>query len=199
MTTAMDESIGKIIEALKQKGIFEKTLIVYSSDNGGTSWGRAGSNDPLRGGKADIYEGGVRVCAFASWPGRIPAGIKIDEPVHIIDWYPTLIGLAGGSLEQELPIDGKDIWPLLSKGAESPHREILIIGSVSGQRGIRKGSSGRVELYDLANDIAEKNNLAEKFPERVAAMIQQLESHLKSPANPDDFYSPKEAKANKAK
>ncbi|MDA7881961.1 arylsulfatase [Akkermansiaceae bacterium] len=218
MTTAMDESIGKIVEALRKKDILENTLIVYASDNGGVSWGAAATNTPFRGGKADIYEGGVRVCAFATWPGKIPAGKKIDAPVHIIDWFPTLIGLAGGSLEQKFPVDGKDIWPVLAEGKESPHDAILMVGSVQGQRAIRmgqwkllinpwdrktegkgRGNSGRIELYNLSNDPAEKNNLAGSEPKRVATMKASLEKMTVNPINPEGFHPAKRRVKKKSK
>lgn len=218
MTAALDEAIGQIVAAMEKKGLGKNTLFIYSSDNGGTSWGTAGSNAPLRGGKADIYEGGVRVCSFVTWPGHIPAGVKNDEPVHIIDWYPTLLKLAGASLDQPLPVDGKDLWPMLTQGAKSPHEEILIIGSVPGQRAIRmgdwklllnpwdrekegkgKGNSGRVELYDLRKDIAETTNLADTYPERVQQMRNRLDALTVNPANPDGFFHAKKAKGDQSK
>ena len=100
MVAAMDEGVGQIIAALREKQLLDNTLIIFSSDNGGPAPGRITSNRPLRAGKGTIYEGGIRVCAFVSWPGHIPAGQTNDEPLHIVDWYPTLLNLAGGSLEQ---------------------------------------------------------------------------------------------------
>lgn len=211
MTAAVDESIGQIVETLKKKGILENTLIVYSSDNGGTSWGPAGSNDPLRGGKSDIYEGGIRVCAFAAWPGKIPVGIHIEEPVHVVDWFPTLCNLAGASTVQKLPLDGYDIWPVITQGARSPHESIPLIGSREGQYAIRVGDwkllidprefkrkvkSNPVELYNLSDDLAEKNNLAAEQPERVRAMRERLDRWIANPVNPD-FFSPKATKGGK--
>jgi arylsulfatase A-like enzyme len=126
MLAAVDEAIGRIVAALDSAGLRDNTLIVYSADNGGPNPQAAHSNDPLRAGKGTLYEGGIRAAAFANWPGHIPAGIRIAEPVHIIDWYPTFVNLAGGSLEQPLRIDGVDILPVLTSNAKSPHTEILI-------------------------------------------------------------------------
>lgn len=122
MLAAVDEAIGQIADALENAGMRENTLIVFSSDNGGP---RPGTNTPLRDFKGSIHEGGVRAAAFANWPGKIPAGQRIQEPMHIIDWYPTLVKLAGGTLEGSQPLDGKDVWPMLTEKAPSPHEFIL--------------------------------------------------------------------------
>jgi arylsulfatase A-like enzyme len=144
-------------------------------------------NGPLRAGKATLYEGGVRVCSFATWPGRIPAGKMVEQPIHIVDWYPTLLKLAGGSFQQTLPIDGKDIWPVLVAGAKSPHDALLISGISPGNAALRsgdwkfhhttkavKGPTDEYQLYNLANDIGEKNNLAGSNPEKLAEMKELL-------------------------
>jgi arylsulfatase A-like enzyme len=126
MLAAVDEAIGKIEDALRKSGRLENTLIVFSSDNGGPP---PGDNTPLRDFKGSIYEGGTRAAAFATWPGRIPADKRAAQPMHMVDWYPTLIKLAGGSLEQKLPVDGRDVWPMLTKGAPSPHDAILSVST----------------------------------------------------------------------
>ena len=126
MLAAVDEAIGRIEESLKKAGMLENTLIVFSSDNGGPP---PGDNTPLRDFKGSIYEGGTRAAAFATWPGRIPADQRVTQPMHMVDWYPTLIKLAGGSLEQKLPVDGLDVWPMLTKGAPSPHDAILSVST----------------------------------------------------------------------
>ncbi len=126
MLAAVDEAIGQIVAALEKSGERENTLIIFSTDNGGPP---PGSNGPLRAFKGSIYEGGVRGCAFANWPGHIPAGKRLQEPMHTVDWYPTLVKLAGGSLEQKTPLDGKDVWPMLTQGAPSSHDAILCVQS----------------------------------------------------------------------
>lgn len=126
MLAAVDEAIGQIVDALEKAGMRENTLIVFSSDNGGP---RPGTNTPLRDHKGSIHEGGVRAAAFANWPGKIPAGQRIQEPMHIIDWYPTLVKLAGGTLEGSQPLDGRDVWPMLTEQAPSPHEFILSASS----------------------------------------------------------------------
>lgn len=212
MASALDESIGKIVTALTEKGMINNTLIIYSTDNGGPSWDKVVTNGSLRGGKSDIYEGGFRVGAFAVWPGKIPAGIRIKEPLHVVDWFPTLCKLAGASVTQPLPLDGLDIWPVLSQGVKTPHEDILLVGSRAGQSAIRIGDwkllinpmefqrdvqSSPVELYNLSEDIGEKTNLATAQPERVKQMRARLDALLANPANPD-YLQPKKRKAKQA-
>lgn len=204
MLAAVDEAIGQIVESLETAGLRENTLIVFSSDNGGP---RPGKNTPLRDFKGSIYEGGVRGCAFANWPGKIPAGQRIKEPMHVIDWYPTLVKLAEGSLDQKLPIDGMDVWPMLTTQAASPHNAILSVQSPT-KAAVRMGDwklisqapsvnapakaaraktraknrqqgAETIQLYNLTTDIGEATNLAEKEPERVATMKAMLDVLLK--------------------
>lgn len=203
MLAAVDEAIGEIDAALEKAGLRENTLIIFSSDNGGP---RPGTNTPLRNFKGTIYEGGVRGCAFANWTGKIPAGQRIKEPMHVIDWYPTLVKLAGGTPEQELPIDGLDVWPMLTQQAPSPHDAILCVKSPT-EAAVRMGdwklvnhsasnlgnqpararakeqnkpAAEPIELYNLAIDIGETNNLADKEPARVATMRTRLDELLKN-------------------
>jgi arylsulfatase A-like enzyme len=203
MLAAVDQAIGQIVDSLEKAGLRENTLIVFSSDNGGP---KPGTNTPLRDFKGTIYEGGVRGCAFANWPGKIPAGQRIEEPMHIIDWYPTLVNLAGGDLGQQLPLDGQDVWPMLTQQARSPHDAILSVKSPteaairmgdwklviragmnpgnepSKARGNRQNKPARepLELYNLATDIGETNNLALQEPDRVATMKSRLSGLLEN-------------------
>jgi arylsulfatase A-like enzyme len=209
MLAAVDEAVGKIEDALRKAGRLENTLIVFSSDNGGPP---PGDNTPLRDFKGSIYEGGTRAAAFATWPGRIPAEQRLRQPMHMVDWYPTLIRLAGGSLEQKLPIDGLDVWPMLTKGAPSPHDAILSVSTqgptraavrmgdwkliVSGDadgeddgasktKKKGKAAAGKydsVALYDLSADPSESKNLAAAQPERVRAMRARLAELIKDAA-----------------
>lgn len=204
MLAAVDEAVAQIVASLKKTGMLENTLIIFSSDNGGPP---PGKNTPLRDFKATVYEGGTRAAAFAHWPGHIPAGKTIEGSMHIIDWYPTLVGLAGGSLKQALPIDGKDVWPMITKTGKSPHKAILSV-SISGPSiaAIRMGdwklivaytdeSEGvsqkkqpkkyePVSLFNLAEDPGESRNLASVHPERVAEMRKELSVLLKNAVAP---------------
>jgi arylsulfatase A-like enzyme len=153
MLAAVDEAIGRIEESLKKAGMLENTLIVFSSDNGGPP---PGDNTPLRDFKGTIYEGGTRAAAFATWPGRIPAEQRLRQPMHMVDWYPTLIKLAGGSLEQKLPVDGLDVWPMLTKGAPSPHDAILSVSTQGPTRAaVRMGDWKLIVSGDADADSGE--------------------------------------------
>ncbi len=159
MLAAVDEAIGKIEESLKKAGMLENTLIVFSSDNGGPP---PGDNTPFRDYKGTIFEGGTRAAAFATWPGHIPADQRVRQPMHMVDWYPTLIKLAGGSLEQKLPLDGLDIWPMLTKGTASPHDAILSVSTQGPTRAaVRMGDwklmvSGNADADTGEDDGAKK-------------------------------------------
>jgi len=132
MTSYLDEAVGNIVDALKAKGIWENTLLVFSSDNGGPTYVDAGSNNyPLKGGKASDWEGGVRVTALASG-GLIPQavrGTKIEGYIHICDWYSTFCNLAGVDPTDNVPglppTDSLDVWPLITgQTTTSPRTEI---------------------------------------------------------------------------
>lgn len=192
MLAAMDEGIGQVLAALDEKGIRKDTLILFSSDNGG--WGPC-DNNPLRGFKGNMYEGGVRVCAFANWPGHIPSQTTNNQVLHEVDWYPTLIKLAGGSLKQNLPIDGGDIWPALTQGVRSPHaEEVTLSGTNRGDLAIRMGDWKLIiwtnekfkdktpELYNLAQDIGEKHDLAATHPDKVKQLKAQYDVVMKDAA-----------------
>jgi len=213
MLAAMDEAVGQVVAALEEKGLRESTLIIFSSDNGGPGPGRVTDNGLLRASKGTIYEGGIRACAFAAWPGHIPAGSIIKEPLHAVDWYPTLLKLAGASLEQKLPLDGLDIWPVLTQGAKSPHDSLLLCGTRPNQFALRMGdwkllvradekesdegevparrarrraaaasATAPIELYNLATDLGEKNNVADQQPEKVAELRTRLDAWTKDAA-----------------
>lgn len=193
--THMDDGIGKIIAALERTGQRENTLVIFTSDNGGqTSWSSPksqyngsykphttlGNNLPLRGWKGQLYDGGIRVPALANWPGKLPTGSACNDVLCEVDWMTTLVALSGAKLRNPLKVEGEDIWPQLTgKKAGSPR---TLYWRVRGQSAIRHGdwkliaaSSGKkVELFNLADDPNEKNNLAEKEPRRVEALKKQL-------------------------
>jgi arylsulfatase A-like enzyme len=196
MLAAMDEGVGPIVEAVEKSGRRNNTLFVFTSDNGGPNPGRITDNGNLRAGKGTLYEGGVRACAFATWDGRIEAGSAVEGLMHIADWYPTLLKLGGASLEQKLPVDGMDVWSTVAEGKESPRKDVLI--NAEPTRGAirvgdwklvlsgvprRQGGSG-AELFDLAKDPGEKNDVAAEQPERVKELRERYESYAAKAATP---------------
>ena len=150
MITAMDDQIGRVRAALAKRGMLGNTLIIFQSDNGGPRSAKftgevdmskstiPADNGSYRDGKGSLYEGGTRVVALASWPGRIKAGSVVDQPIHIVDMYPTLAGLAGASLGKTKPLDGMNVWPTLSEGKPSPRQEV-IYGVEPFRAAVRKG------------------------------------------------------------
>jgi arylsulfatase A-like enzyme len=190
MITAMDDEIGRVLAALEKKGMRDNTLIVFQSDNGGTRNAMfAGEGDmskikipcdngPYRDGKGSLYEGGTRVVALANWPGHIKGGSTVDAMIHVVDMFPTLVGLAGASSGKSKPLDGLDVWQSIAAGAPSPRTEI-VYNVEPFRAGIRQGDwkliwraplPETIELFNIAQDPSEKNNLAAANPEKVAAL-----------------------------
>ncbi len=196
MVSSMDQAVGQIVAALDEKGLRDNTLIVFSSDNGGLTR-QAADNGTLRAEKTTLYEGGVRVAAFAAWKGRIRPGTIATQPLHIVDWYPTLLTLAGASLEQKLPVDGRDAWPAIVGGIRRPEREILLNATprtgairVGDWKLVRNGQYNEVreretgetptdtdqwELFNLAEDPSEQTNLADKHPDKFKGLRARYE------------------------
>ena len=199
MTTAMDEQIGRIADAIEQRGLREKTLLIFLSDNGGpTGKGNAADNGPLRAGKGTLYEGGLRVPTFAVWPGRLKAGSVVNEMMHMTDWYATLLKLAGAPLDQKLPLDGKDVWAAIADGKPTPREEIL--HNVEPGRGaLRKGpwkivvqgkmpatEKASVELFNIAEDPHEKTDLSSKHPDKAKELLDRLNVYAREAARPNN-------------
>lgn len=189
----IDSSVGRILEALKKAGVDKNTLVVFTSDNG--PWlgkkHHGGSALPLRDGKFSTYEGGMREPCIACWPGRIPAGAVCSEVCSTIDLLPTFARLAGAELSDERVIDGKDIWPLMTgkPGAKSPHETFFYYrgNNLEAVRNARwkLRRTKQTELYDLKDDISEKQNLADKHPDivkRLSDMMGEFDRELKSNA-----------------
>ena len=203
----IDWGVGEILAKLKELGLDEKTLVVFTSDNGpwlqyGIDGGSAG---PLRAGKGTTFEGGQRVPSIMRWPGRIPAGTRTSEVAAIIDLLPTLAGLAGTSPPTDRVIDGKDIWPLMSgqPGAKSLHEAFYYYaGNPPDQaprlRAIRSGrwklhleseddSFRGHALYDLVADIGESEDAMADNPdvvERLLSMAKIFNDELKESVRP---------------
>ena len=167
----LDWSVGQVLDTVRELGLENKTMVIFTSDNGGT---RRGLNTPLRGHKGSTWEGGMRVPTIAWWPGKIPAGTSTDAVTGMIDILPTLVRLAGAKVPTDRKIDGGDIWPLLrgQPGAKSPHdvfyyyRGLRLEGVRSGRWKLRfakrRGEDRtRIELYNLETDIGESTNLAD--------------------------------------
>jgi arylsulfatase A-like enzyme len=190
MITAMDDQIGRVVDALDRKKMRENTLIVFQSDNGGTRNAMfsgeqdmsqikiPNDNGPYRDGKGSLYEGGTRVAALANWPGHVKAGSTVDGLIHVVDMFPTLTGLAGAPTTKSKPLDGTNVWPTISEGQPSPRREI-VYNIEPFRAGLREGDwkliwraplPSTAELYNLVDDPSEKNDLAASNPDKVLAI-----------------------------
>lgn len=153
----IDWGVGEILRTLKETGLERDTLLIFTSDNGGATRPGGGSNGLLRGGKGSMWEGGFREPFLARWPGRIPAGLVSTGMACTMDLFATFIGLAGGHVPSDRPIDGMDIWPQL-EGGPGPRREFYYFNSdfVSDAQ-LRAVRSGEWKLHFRKNSPAEKD------------------------------------------
>ena len=201
MVACMDDAIGRIVTQLNECGFApEDTLLIFTSDNGGIR--RHGSVGTWRGQKGKLYEGGVRSPTVVVWKGKCKAGAEVTEPLHIVDLYPTLLGLAGATTKQEKPLDGRDAWPTITGAQPSPHKSILLnatpfTGAImegdwklvwNGQvaaNGTKLPEVERWELFNLSNDPSESKNVFAEQPEIVARLKKLLDDHRKSAVKPN--------------
>ena len=174
----VDWSVGQILDTLRELKLADSTLVLFTSDNGGS---RGCVNRPLRGGKGSTWEGGMREPTLAWWPDRVPAGSVCDEVATAMDVLPTLAKLAGANVPTDRIIDGKDISPLLlaAPGSTSPH-EAFYYYSRTNLQAVRSGrwklfARGN-RLYDLRADIGETKNVAATHPEVVRRLKALLAS-----------------------
>lgn len=196
LVKALDDNVGKILASLKDNGLTERTLVIFTNDNGGQT--QTGANNfPLRGKKGTLWEGGTRVPMAMSWPGKIKSGRVIDDPVISLDFLPTFVSLAGGEFHSDWKLDGHDITPLLNgEKTELPQRVLHwrqhgSQGNISCRQGKwklihnRRGTeSAQPELYDLSQDVSEKHNVAADNPEVVQTLVGKMkawESEMKEP------------------
>ncbi|MEQ1858627.1 MAG: sulfatase [Chthoniobacteraceae bacterium] len=180
----VDWSVGRVLDTLRELGLAEKTLVIFTSDNGGTA---RGVNAPLRGGKGSTWEGGMRVPTIAWWPGKVPAGATCDAITGMIDVLPTFAKLAGAKLPVK-KIDGVDAWPLLSGQAKQGGRDLFYFYRGLKLEAVRQGSwklhLAKGELYNLESDIGEATNVAKENAE-VVAQLQALAAKTSEDLGPE--------------
>jgi len=169
----LDLGVGEIVNALKDAGVYDDTIIIYLSDNGGAGTMHA-NNAPLRGAKQFTYEGGIRVPFIVSWPNKLKAGSTCDVPVWSTDILPTALAVAGiDPLPGSKPLDGKNMLPALLGKTDKIHDALYWCSGSDGKWAVRQGDwkylfeRGEVGLYNLAEDIAEKDNLKDSHPEKL--------------------------------
>jgi arylsulfatase A len=189
---AVDRTVGRIVARLAKLSLTDDTLVIFTSDNGGT----ATSTPPLRGGKGELYEGGIRVPLVIAGPPVAKPGSTCDLPVASIDFYPTLLDLTAAQPPASQPLDGASLMPLL-KGGRDFSRERLFwhfpcyVGRATPSSAIREGDfklieffedGGRLELYDLAQDPSERRDLATARPQVAAKLTNQLHAWQRATA-----------------
>lgn len=198
MVEAMDDAVGEIVKTLKEEGLYDHTLIIFTSDNGGlsTSEGLPTSNLPLRGGKGWIYEGGIRVPLIIRLPGVTKPGSVSKAMITSTDFYPTILNIVHQPLIPSQHLDGMSMLPVL-KGKQGKQRTFIFwhYPHYSNQGGapascIMKGNwklikwyglnENRYALYNVKKDIGEKNDLSSRYPKKTAGMKAELDAFLKS-------------------
>ncbi len=195
MVEHLDNSIGRIIKKLDELNLAKRTIVIFFSDNGGLYQPFGGyrgnreavmTNEPLRGEKGTLYEGGIREPLIVRWPGVVKPGTTCSAPVTSVDFYPTFLEIVGAKADPTHVLDGESILPLLRRSGtlkrdcvywHYPHYHHSRPAGA-----IRQGDwkliefyeDGRLELYNLKRDIAEKNNLTSKMPQKAAQLQQKL-------------------------
>lgn len=222
MVESVDWSVGRIMEKLDQLNLADNTVVVFFSDNGGVGGyeelgargGGITSNRPLRGGKGMLYEGGIRVPMIVRWPGEVKAGSTCDTPVIGLDFYPTFLDVAGLQAPPDHILDGESLLPLLKQAGALKRDAVFWHFPAYLQRGrgtwrttpagairerdfklIEFFEDGRLELYNLRDDIGEKSNLAEALPEKTRQLHRLLIDWRRSveapvPTDPNPDYAP---------
>ncbi|UCF14283.1 MAG: sulfatase [Phycisphaerales bacterium] len=200
MVHSLDENVGRVLGRIDELGIADRTIVVFFSDNGGYINKYEGitvtDNYPLRSGKGSLYEGGTRAPLILRWPGVTKAGSVCEQPVSSIDFYPTMLDMAGleGDSKHNADVDGISLAPLLKNPQVTLKRRALYwhyphyYPTTSPVSSIRMGDwklleyleDGRLELYDLSKDIGEKNNLASKMPQKAKQLRENLHEWRRS-------------------
>ena len=186
----MDQAIGRVLKTLDEQGITDNTIVLFFSDNGGAAYSVGGAdNVPLRGGKGETFEGGIRVISLMRWPEGIKAGTKMDSIMTAMDVFPTLAAAAGIETKNRRKLDGRDMTAAVLKGEKIPRKDLVFFGSetpIFGQfyltafndewKLVQEVQQNQVStdvtnrLFKISEDPNEYNNLAQKYPE----VVQEL-------------------------
>jgi arylsulfatase B len=197
MLANLDVCVGYVLDTLRILHVEENTLVFFISDNGGPTRELTSSNLPLRGGKGDIYEGGIRVPFLVQWRGTLPAGKVFDEPVISLDVFATAAATAGAPVPKGRPIDGVDLIPYLKGEREGRphdvlfwrmgHRTAVRAGDWKLLRDARRRSNANWQLYNLADDVSESTDLADTHSqklEELKGVWERLNGQMPEPGPP---------------
>ncbi len=183
----VDWSVGQVLDALRALQLDGRTLVIFTSDNGGPV-NQGATNGPLRGSKGTTFEGGMRVCTLAWWPGRIPAGTATEAITSMMDVLPTFARLGGATLPADRKLDGVDIWPVLAGDPATPPRDQMLYFRGLTLEAVRSGpwklhlAGG--ELYDVAKDLGESWNVAAQHAD-VVRRLRAIADATKGDLDPD--------------
>jgi len=196
MATRLDRNIGRLTQTLERLGLTRETLIVFTSDQGATfERGNQGtsaaldSNRPFRGHKRTLWEGGIRVPAFVSWPGTIAGGVVGAEVVHLIDLMPSLVAAAGGHVDPAWHVDGINLLPVWTGQAPPPDRTLFWewrsegssqLAAMRNRMKLVVNEGGKPELYDVVNDPAERRDLSAQYPDLTGQLRTALGAWLRT-------------------
>ena len=208
MVESVDESVGRVTRVLRELGLEKSTLVIFTSDNGG--FAGATSNAPLRANKGSNYEGGIRVPAIVKWPKAGRRGVLSNVPIISMDFFPTILAATGHALCPYQHIDGVDLTPVLKKSGGlnrdaiywhyphyNRHPQNFPAGVVraGNWKLLQEFETGKLSLYDLADDIGETRDLASRYPEKVKSLLTKLKSWQKDvgadPMRPNPEYKDK--------
>jgi arylsulfatase A-like enzyme len=214
MGAAMDEAIGNVTRAFKNAGMWDDTLLIFTTDNGGWPF-HGGNNWPLRGGKFTVWEGGVRGTSFVYGNILPRKGVVCNELMHITDWVPTLANLVGSNVTSPHPLDGYDMWESITTNAPSPRTEVLLnIDPIDVTAGLRVGNWKIVvgnqayndwyplpnntnssqqssainvmSLYNISADPNERDDLLLRYPDVVKDLLAKITEYEKGSVLPQD-------------
>ncbi|MEM6366556.1 MAG: sulfatase-like hydrolase/transferase, partial [Planctomycetota bacterium] len=179
MISAMDDGIGRVLNALTQTGQSSETLVVFFSDNGGPTGANASNNAPLRGGKSTVLEGGVRVPFVVRYPAKLPSGTRYEYPVSTLDLLPTALAAAGVDVKGQPAVEGVDLTPFLSGQSTGRPHQTLHWRHRNGFHAVRhldwkwiRSPGGAEQLYDLRSDVGESNDMSASHAD-VASQIRK--------------------------
>ena len=191
----MDQAIGQVLDTLDQEAITDNTIVLFFSDNGGAAYSYGGAdNAPLRGGKGETFEGGIRVISLMRWPGKIDPGSKMAEIMSVMDVFPTLAEAAGINAKNTRPFDGRSLWPAISEGKPQAFEDYLYFASEIPIFGhfnltvfndewklVQEIDQEQLEtlvtnyLFRIDEDLLEEENLAAEYPDKVAQLSQKIQ------------------------
>jgi arylsulfatase A-like enzyme len=192
MIRSLDRGVGQVLQALKDNGLEDNTLVMFTSDNGGAGYiGLPDVNKPFRGWKISLFEGGIHAPFFAKWPARIPAGSVVEDPVHHFDLYATAAAAGGAATPTDRKMDGVDLVPFARGEAEGVPHEALFWRSGASQSALVHGwklnvssPPGRSWLFDMSVDPNEQHDLSKERPEKLAELQAALAAHNAEQAPP---------------